>query len=118
MFLPPANSYRDRQTEDFSQGPGTDLAWLPCFQKRMAAIKYIWSRLLLNGRKRQLSEDFVLLQSPLTSKYLLLDRSDAAAPVVAAMVAVCVAEVMAHGRSLFSFDNNIPLLARHGIFPP
>ena len=30
-------------------------------------------RLLLNGRKRLLSEDFVLLQRPLTSKYLLLD---------------------------------------------
>ena len=61
-------------------------------EKKMAAIKYIWIRLLLNGRKRQLSEDFVLLQRPLTSKYLLLDRSDSVTPVLAAMAAFCVAK--------------------------
>ena len=44
--------------------------------EKMAAIKYIWSRFLLNRRKRQLSEDFVLLQRPLTSNYVLLDQSD------------------------------------------
>ena len=44
--------------------------------EKMTAIKYIWSRFLLNRRKRQLSEDFVLLQRPLTSNYVLLDQSD------------------------------------------
>ena len=44
--------------------------------EKMTAIKYIWSRLLINRRKRQLREDFVLLQRPLTSNYVLLDQSD------------------------------------------
>ena len=52
------NSYREGQTDDFeSQGPGTDrLSYLAI--EKMAAIKYMWSGLLLNKRKRQLSEDF------------------------------------------------------------
>ena len=65
----------------------------------MAAIKYIWIRLLLHERKREHSEDFVLFQRPLTSKYLLLDRSDSVTPVLAAMAAVCVAKCNKNSKS-------------------
>ena len=58
----------------------------------------------IKKEKTLISKYFVLLQRPLTSKNLLLDRSDSVTPAVAAMTAVCVAKVMAHGRSLFSFE--------------
>ena len=72
------NSYLNEQTDDFeSKGAGTNRLGYLALRKKMAAIKYIWSRLLLNGRKRQPKQDFVSFQRPLTyKKYLLLDLSN------------------------------------------
>ena len=49
---------------------------------KMAARRYISSTLLLNRRKRQLSEDFSF-RRPLTSKYVLLNQSHSIMPVLA-----------------------------------
>ena len=79
------NSYLDRQADDFERkGPGTNTGLVTLLVEKMAAIKYICIRLLLNGRKCQLSKDLVLFKRPLTSKYLLLDQSNSVAPGLAA----------------------------------
>jgi len=87
------NSYLDRQADDFERkGPGTNTGLVTLLVEKMAAIKYICIRLLLNGRKCQLSEDLVLFKRPLTSKYLLLDQSNSVAPGLAALATACVAK--------------------------
>ena len=85
------NSYLDGQTDDFGRKvPGTNTGLVTLLVEKMAVIKYVWSRLLLNGRQRQLSEDLASFKRPFPSKYQLLDQSNSVTPVLAAMAAACV----------------------------
>ena len=72
-----------RRTDDFeSKGPGTNTVLITLVVEKMAAMKYVWSKLLLSEGKRQLSEDLVSFQRPLALKYLLLGPRNSVTPVL------------------------------------